>query len=92
MVDLDLDFPKNETEFKSFLKMKINCTRLLNLLGTRFIENAPAHKTITATGMFIEPEEVRSNKLQPQQLRALQCDHEEADTRVVPSVVKCPSR
>ena len=42
--------------------------------------------------MFLDPEEVRSNKLQPHQLRALQCDHEEADTSVVPSVVQCPSR
>ena len=92
MVDLALDFPKNETEFKLFLKLKINCTKLLNMLGTRLIENAPAHKTITATGMFLDPEEVRSNKLQPQQLRALQCDREEADTRVVPSVVQCPSK
>ena len=91
MITLDLDFPTNDTEFNLFLKVKKNCTKLLNLLGTRLIANAPNDKTIVATGMFEDPEEVRSNKLSRIQLHSLECDHEEADTRVIPPIVRCPS-
>ncbi len=35
--------------------------------------------------------EVRSNKLLPHEIRALECDHEEADTRLVLSILKSPA-
>ena len=88
MVTPELDFPCSDNELKSFLSLKENCRSLLILLGNRLIGNAPHHKTIVASGMFEDPEEVRSNKLTRNQLRSLECDHEEADTRVIPSIVR----
>ena len=88
----ELAFPANEKEFKLFLTLDKNKERLQMLLGTDLIENAPPNKTIVVTGAFEDPTEVRSNKLSPGEIRALECDHEEADTRLVFNIVNstCP--
>ena len=39
--------------------------------------------------MFEDPTEIRSNKLTIPQLEELQCDHEEADTRIILHAIKC---
>ena len=74
------------------LTLNPNKRQLQQLLAEGLLRSAPTDKTISVSGAFEDPMEVRSNKLLPHEIRALECDHEEADTRLVLSVLKSPAR
>ena len=83
----------HETELPSDMKLSLtvaaNKRRLQLLVGNDLIRNVPENKAITVSGMFEDPTEIRSNKLTIPQLEELQCDHEEADTRIILHAIKC---
>ena len=87
----ELEFPASEKEFKLFLTVKENKRQLQKLLAEGLLRSAPQNKTIIVSGAFEDPMEVRSNKLLPHEITALECDHEEADTRLALSVIKSPT-
>ena len=72
---------------KLLLSLAVNKQRIQLLVGTDLIQNASQTQTITVSGVFEDPTDIRSNKLSAAQLEPLKCDHEEADTRVVRSVL-----
>ena len=84
----EIQFPANERDFSLFLSLNKNKESLQMLLGKALIDNAPPNKTIVVSGAFEDPTEVRSNKLSPREIKELECDHEEADTRLVLHVLK----
>ena len=87
----ELEFPASEKDFKLFLTIKENKRQLQQLLVEGLLRSAPQNKNIVVSGAFEDPREVRSNKLHPHEIRALECDHEEADTRLSLSVIKSPT-
>ena len=88
IVTPETEFPKKEEDFKLFLSLNQNKKSLQLLIGQTLLEKAPPDRTIVVSGAFEDTTEVRSNKLTPAELKELQCDHDEADTRLVLHVVK----
>ena len=87
----ELDFPASEKDFKMFLTLKENKTSLQKLLGESLLKQPPTNKVVILSGLFEDPQEVRSNALPESLLRPLECDHEEADTRIVFNVIRSPT-
>ena len=87
VIDRETQLPANEEEWKLFLTLDVNKERIQLLVGTDLIDKAPANKTIVVSGVFEDRTDIRSNKLPQTELDKLQCDHEEADTRIVRSAV-----
>ena len=83
----DTPIPKDGKEFKAFLDVKENKTSLQSLIGETLIENAPPNKVVVVSGAFEVPLEVRAPRLSEQERRELRCDHEEADNRMVISIL-----
>ena len=87
VIDRETKLPVKEDEWKLFLTLDVNKERSQLLVGTDLINKAPANKVIVVSGVFQDQTDIRSNKLPQTELDKLQCDHEEADTRIVRSAV-----
>ena len=68
-----------------------NKIALQQLLGKSLIKNAPPNKTIIVSGAFEDPLDVRSSSPEVD-VKHLQSDHEEADTRMILSIVNSPAK
>ena len=52
-----------QEEVKLLLSLAVNKQRVQLLVGTYLIQNAPQTKTITVSGVFENPTDIRTNKL-----------------------------
>ena len=81
----------SENEFKLFLTLNKNKICIQKLLGEALMKDVPSEKTVVVTGAFEDPQDVRSNHLSQPQLRLLESDPKEADTRIVLSAIHSDS-
>ena len=86
VISADVPLPKG-ADYKAFLTLKENKTALQQFLGGKLLENAQRGKTIVVSGAFADPLEVRASGPVPPQLEKMESDHEEADTRIILSIL-----
>ena len=77
----------NGADFKAFLTLKENKIALQQLLGEYLLQNSPRNKTIVVSGAFEDPLDVRASGPLSIQLEELESDQEEADTRIILSIL-----
>ena len=70
VIDRETRLPSNQ-EMKLLLSHDANKQRVQLLLGTDLIQNAPQTKTITVSGVYEDPEDIRSNKCPDVRLASL---------------------
>ena len=66
-------FPASDKDFKLFLTVKENKRQFQQLLADDLVRSTPQNKINIISGAFEDPMKVRSNKLHPHEIRALEC-------------------